>query len=118
MLRKPTLTLKHTLALGILVAGLAALIVLATRHSPSPPASAAAEQDELTITVTPAGCGTVAARQTHETTAPVPGSAWTFPAGAYVQTTATAVAGCTFQRWELNIGGYVFSDGSNPNPSS
>ncbi|MXW23474.1 MAG: hypothetical protein F4Z96_02150 [Chloroflexi bacterium] len=91
-------------ALLVLVAALA-LVVLAGRDSALP--SAAQATDQLTGEITPAGCGTLAAQQTIDTSTPTTGTAWTFPRDAYVRVVATANAGCAFVRFELILGGSV-----------
>ena len=100
-------------SLAVGVAALALAIVLGARDSASP--SAAQVTDRLTAEVTPAGCGTIAAQTTSDTSTPATASEWTFPQGAYVRAVATANPGCAFVRFELVLGGsVVWTTSGNP----
>ena len=104
-----------TLALGAIALGVVALALAACSEAGPQRSAAATPTDRLAAEVTPAGCGTVTAQQTSDTSTPSPGTEWTFPAGAYVRVAATANAGCAFVRFDLVLNdSVVFSSTGNP----
>ena len=104
-----------TLALGAIALGVVALALAACSEAGPQRSAAATPTDRLAAEVTPAGCGTVTAQQTSDTSTPSPGTEWTFPAGAYVRVAAKANAGCAFVRFDLVLNdSVVFSSTGNP----
>ncbi|MDE0474794.1 MAG: leucine-rich repeat domain-containing protein, partial [Gammaproteobacteria bacterium] len=100
---------------GTIALGVVALALAACSEAGPQPSAAATPTDRLAAEVTPAGCGTVTAQQTSDTSTPSPATEWTFPDNAYVRVAATANAGCTFVRWELLLGdSFFYGTATNP----